>query len=124
MSKLYPTDDELYTRTTVNLLAKEEHAQTVPLINNFGVKGFKISGDTVVGPVAILPRCLVHWNVSQSIGIFNTFIHIQARTGPGRGVLCILTYYFCTCVGDHGYGVCFILVRFMFGHVRVKLGHC
>ncbi|XP_072026628.1 NADH dehydrogenase [ubiquinone] 1 alpha subcomplex assembly factor 3-like [Amphiura filiformis] len=65
MSKLYPTDDELYTRTTVNLLAKDEQAKTVPLVNNFSVRGFKISGDTVVGPVAILPRCLVHWNVGN-----------------------------------------------------------
>lgn len=64
MSKLYPTDDEMYTRTTVNLLAKDEHAQTLPLINNYGVKGFTVSGDTVIGPIAILPRCLLNWNVS------------------------------------------------------------
>ncbi|XP_077987755.1 NADH dehydrogenase [ubiquinone] 1 alpha subcomplex assembly factor 3-like [Glandiceps talaboti] len=62
MSKMYPTDDELYQKTTISILSKE--AGGLPFITGYSSQGFTISGDRVVGPVAILPKTLVHWNVS------------------------------------------------------------
>ncbi|KAJ8047836.1 NADH dehydrogenase [ubiquinone] 1 alpha subcomplex assembly factor 3 [Holothuria leucospilota] len=61
--KLYPTDDELYTKTSVSLLSKE--SKDVPYISKFSARGFTISDDIIVGPVAILPWSLVHWNVAD-----------------------------------------------------------
>ncbi|XP_071810357.1 NADH dehydrogenase [ubiquinone] 1 alpha subcomplex assembly factor 3-like [Asterias amurensis] len=63
MSKLQPTDDELYVRTTISLLSKE--SEGLPFISNYSVHGFTVSGDRVVGPLAILPRSLVQWNVGS-----------------------------------------------------------
>lgn len=60
--QLYPTDDELYSKTSVSLLSKE--STEVPYISKYSARGFTISGDVIVGPVAILPWSLVHWNVS------------------------------------------------------------
>ncbi|XP_072174679.1 NADH dehydrogenase [ubiquinone] 1 alpha subcomplex assembly factor 3-like [Diadema setosum] len=62
MSKLQPTDDELYTRTSISLLSKE--SSDVPFISNYSIRGFTINADKVYGPVAILPRSLVSWNIS------------------------------------------------------------
>ncbi|XP_033107901.1 NADH dehydrogenase [ubiquinone] 1 alpha subcomplex assembly factor 3-like [Anneissia japonica] len=60
-SKLLPTDDELYVRTTVSLLAKE--AVGVPQITAYSQKGFTINEDLITGPVAILPKSLISWNI-------------------------------------------------------------
>ncbi|XP_022104898.1 NADH dehydrogenase [ubiquinone] 1 alpha subcomplex assembly factor 3-like isoform X2 [Acanthaster planci] len=63
MSRLQPTDDELYVRTTVSLLSKE--SEGLPFISSYSHHGFTVSGDRVIGPLAVLPRSLVHWNVSS-----------------------------------------------------------
>ncbi|PIK34538.1 putative NADH dehydrogenase [Apostichopus japonicus] len=60
--QLYPTDDELYSKTSVSLLSKE--STEVPYISKYSARGFTISGDVIVGPVAILPWSLVHWNIA------------------------------------------------------------
>ncbi|XP_003726684.2 NADH dehydrogenase [ubiquinone] 1 alpha subcomplex assembly factor 3 [Strongylocentrotus purpuratus] len=62
LGKLQPTDDEFYTKTTISLLSKE--TSDVPFISNYSIQGFTISGDKVYGPVAILPRSLLSWNIA------------------------------------------------------------
>ncbi|XP_070558756.1 NADH dehydrogenase [ubiquinone] 1 alpha subcomplex assembly factor 3-like [Ptychodera flava] len=63
MSKMYPTDDELYQKTTVSVIEKDQGG--LPFISKYSELGFMISGDKIVGPVAILPKSLVHWNVGS-----------------------------------------------------------
>uniref|UniRef100_A0ABM0GW72 NADH dehydrogenase [ubiquinone] 1 alpha subcomplex assembly factor 3 n=1 Tax=Saccoglossus kowalevskii TaxID=10224 RepID=A0ABM0GW72_SACKO len=62
MSKMYPTDDEKYDRTTISLLSKE--SEGLPNISSYSTHGFTINGDKIIGPVAILPKTLVHWAVA------------------------------------------------------------
>ncbi|XP_071960357.1 NADH dehydrogenase [ubiquinone] 1 alpha subcomplex assembly factor 3-like [Antedon mediterranea] len=60
-SRLHPTDDELYVKTTVSLLSKE--VTDVPQVTAYSQKGFTISEDSITGPVAILPKSLISWNI-------------------------------------------------------------
>ncbi|XP_043079660.1 NADH dehydrogenase [ubiquinone] 1 alpha subcomplex assembly factor 3 [Puntigrus tetrazona] len=59
--RLGPTDDELYQKTTVTLLQKS--ASTRAIIYSYSPRGFNISGNTVLGPCAVLPPALLQWNV-------------------------------------------------------------
>ncbi|KAF4097188.1 NADH dehydrogenase [ubiquinone] 1 alpha subcomplex assembly factor 3 isoform X4 [Onychostoma macrolepis] len=59
--RLGPADDELYQRTTVTLMQKNAAAGAV--IYSYSPRGFNISGNTVLGPCAVLPPSILQWNV-------------------------------------------------------------
>ncbi|XP_054751429.1 NADH dehydrogenase [ubiquinone] 1 alpha subcomplex assembly factor 3-like [Lytechinus pictus] len=87
--KLQPTDDEIYTRTTISLLSKE--SSDVPFISNYSIQGFTISGDKVYGPVAILPRSLVSWNIAGLHDIHEDSLSLFHLIEPSIEILVIGT---------------------------------
>ncbi|XP_072928064.1 NADH dehydrogenase [ubiquinone] 1 alpha subcomplex assembly factor 3 [Hemitrygon akajei] len=58
-----PADDELYQRTTVNALERE--SQDTLFIDSYSQQGFTIGGNRVLGPCALIPRALLHWDVQS-----------------------------------------------------------
>ncbi|XP_035677432.1 NADH dehydrogenase [ubiquinone] 1 alpha subcomplex assembly factor 3-like [Branchiostoma floridae] len=76
--RLTPTDDELYVRTTISLLEKQNPQDM--FISNYSERGFTIRGDKVLGPVAIVPRSILSWDVAgpedinkESLALFYIF---------------------------------------------------
>ncbi len=61
--RLGPVDDELYQRTTVTVMQKNPAAGAV--IYSYSPRGFNISGNTVLGPCAVLPPAILQWNVRE-----------------------------------------------------------
>ncbi|KAJ6668186.1 hypothetical protein lerEdw1_015563 [Lerista edwardsae] len=59
--RLTPSDDELYQKTTIQHLERE--SPDIMFIEAYTNRGFTISGDSVVGPCAVLPRAILQWNV-------------------------------------------------------------
>ncbi|XP_016344411.1 NADH dehydrogenase [ubiquinone] 1 alpha subcomplex assembly factor 3 [Sinocyclocheilus anshuiensis] len=65
--RLGPADDELYQRTTVTLLQREAAGGAV--IYSYSPRGFNISGNTGLGPCAVLPPAVLQWNVGHHTDI-------------------------------------------------------
>uniref|UniRef100_A0A6P8Q4B7 NADH dehydrogenase [ubiquinone] 1 alpha subcomplex assembly factor 3 n=1 Tax=Geotrypetes seraphini TaxID=260995 RepID=A0A6P8Q4B7_GEOSA len=61
--RLTPSDDELYQKTTVNLLDKDLPGMI--FIDGYTNQGFTINGNRVIGPCAIIPRTILQWNVGS-----------------------------------------------------------
>ncbi|KAI1890331.1 hypothetical protein AGOR_G00152630 [Albula goreensis] len=61
--RLGPTDDEMYQRTRVSILQKDDPSGV--LIYSYSSHGFNINGSTVVGPCALLPPTVLQWNVGS-----------------------------------------------------------
>lgn len=60
--RLGPADDELYQRTTVTVMQKEQHSEAV--IYSYSPQGFNIDGNRVIGPCAVIPPAILQWNVN------------------------------------------------------------
>ncbi|KAI7790952.1 NADH dehydrogenase [ubiquinone] 1 alpha subcomplex assembly factor 3 [Triplophysa rosa] len=60
--RLGPADDEMYQRTTVSVMQKEEQTGGA-VIYSYSPRGFNINGNKVFGPCAILPPAILQWNV-------------------------------------------------------------
>ncbi|XP_069499409.1 NADH dehydrogenase [ubiquinone] 1 alpha subcomplex assembly factor 3-like [Ambystoma mexicanum] len=61
--RLSPSDDELYQKTTINMLEKE--SPDMMFIDSYSPEGFVINGDKVVGPCVVLPRVILQWHVGS-----------------------------------------------------------
>ncbi|XP_064160372.1 NADH dehydrogenase [ubiquinone] 1 alpha subcomplex assembly factor 3 [Anguilla rostrata] len=61
--RLGPSDDELYQRTTVSVMQREESGGV--LIYGYSPRGFNIDGNSVIGPCALLPPTILQWNVGN-----------------------------------------------------------
>ncbi|XP_069559369.1 NADH dehydrogenase [ubiquinone] 1 alpha subcomplex assembly factor 3 [Brachyistius frenatus] len=74
--RLEPTDDELYQRTTVSVMQKEQDGGI--MIQSYSPAGFNIDGNRVFGPCAVLPPAILQWNVGtfkditeESVSLFH-----------------------------------------------------
>ncbi|XP_036956445.1 NADH dehydrogenase [ubiquinone] 1 alpha subcomplex assembly factor 3 [Acanthopagrus latus] len=74
--RLGPSDDELYQRTTVSVMQKEQGSGV--MILSYSPQGFNIDGNRVFGPCAVLPPAILQWNVGtykditeESISLFH-----------------------------------------------------
>ncbi|XP_044307903.1 NADH dehydrogenase [ubiquinone] 1 alpha subcomplex assembly factor 3 [Varanus komodoensis] len=59
--RLTPSDDEMYQRTTIQLLEKE--SPDIMYIEGYTNRGFTISKNMVVGPCAVFSQAILQWNV-------------------------------------------------------------
>uniref|UniRef100_A0A674P843 NADH:ubiquinone oxidoreductase complex assembly factor n=1 Tax=Takifugu rubripes TaxID=31033 RepID=A0A674P843_TAKRU len=59
--RLGPSDDEMYQRTTVTIMQKEQDNRI--LIQSYSPQGFNIDGNRVFGPCALLPPAILQWKV-------------------------------------------------------------
>lgn len=59
--RLSPGEDEMYQRTTVSIMQKEQDSNI--LIQSYSPQGFNIDGNKVFGPCALLPPAILQWNV-------------------------------------------------------------
>lgn len=59
--RLSPGEDEMYQRTTVSIMQKEQDSSI--LIQSYSPQGFNIDGNKVFGPCALLPPAILQWNV-------------------------------------------------------------
>ncbi|XP_050996149.1 NADH dehydrogenase [ubiquinone] 1 alpha subcomplex assembly factor 3 [Acomys russatus] len=79
--RLSPTDDELYQRTRISLLQKENPLPVY--IDSYSSRGFTINGSRVFGPCALLPQTVVQWNVGSHQDIteesFSLFWMLEPR---------------------------------------------
>ncbi|KAM3877788.1 NADH dehydrogenase [ubiquinone] 1 alpha subcomplex assembly factor 3 [Diretmus argenteus] len=74
--RLGPSDDEMYQRTTVEVMQKEPGSGV--MIYSYSTRGFNIDGNIVLGPCAVLPPAILQWNVGshediteESISLFH-----------------------------------------------------
>ncbi|KAM8757013.1 NADH dehydrogenase [ubiquinone] 1 alpha subcomplex assembly factor 3 [Acanthopagrus schlegelii] len=74
--RLGPSDDELYQRTTVSVMQKEQGSGV--MILSYSPQGFNIDGNRVFGPCAVLPPAILQWNVGtykditeESVSLFH-----------------------------------------------------
>ncbi|XP_062842812.1 NADH dehydrogenase [ubiquinone] 1 alpha subcomplex assembly factor 3 [Trichomycterus rosablanca] len=65
--RLGPTDDEMYQRTTVTVMQKEQGGG--PIIYSYSPRGFNIDGNRVIGPCAVVPPAILQWNVGSHTDI-------------------------------------------------------
>ncbi|XP_067361876.1 NADH dehydrogenase [ubiquinone] 1 alpha subcomplex assembly factor 3 isoform X2 [Channa argus] len=75
-SRLGPSDDEMYQRTTVSVMQKEPGSGV--MIYSYSARGFNIDGNKVFGPCAVLPPAILQWNVGtykditeESVSLFH-----------------------------------------------------
>ncbi|XP_072239247.1 NADH dehydrogenase [ubiquinone] 1 alpha subcomplex assembly factor 3 [Leuresthes tenuis] len=61
--RLEPGDDELYQRTTVSVMKREQ--ENGILIHSYSPAGFNIDGNRVFGPCAVVPPAILQWNVGN-----------------------------------------------------------
>lgn len=59
--RLGPSDDELYQKTTVSVMQKEQGGGA--MIYSYSPRGFNIDGNRVIGPCALIPPAILQWNV-------------------------------------------------------------
>lgn len=59
--RLGPSDDELYQRTRVSVMQKEQDGGS--MIYSYSPRGFNINGNRVIGPCAVIPPAILQWNV-------------------------------------------------------------
>ncbi|KAF7665862.1 hypothetical protein LDENG_00129330 [Lucifuga dentata] len=74
--RLGPSDDEMYQRTTVSVMQKDQGNGL--MIHSYSPRGFNIDGNKVFGPCAVLPPAILQWNVGsykditeESISLFH-----------------------------------------------------
>lgn len=86
--RLGPGDDEMYQRTTVSIMQKEQDRGI--LIQSYSPTGFNIDGNRVFGPCALLPPAILQWNVrllsENSYLLFSFGIVIFKSVSPCRSV--------------------------------------
>ncbi|KAG5275092.1 hypothetical protein AALO_G00143470 [Alosa alosa] len=61
--RLGPADDELYQKTTVSVMQKEQGGGA--MIYSYSPRGFNIDGNRVIGPCAVIPPAILQWNVGS-----------------------------------------------------------
>ncbi|KAJ8404064.1 hypothetical protein AAFF_G00344140 [Aldrovandia affinis] len=59
--RLGPSDDEMYQRTTVSVMQREEAGGA--MIYSYSPRGFNINGNHVLGPCALMPPTILQWKV-------------------------------------------------------------
>ncbi|XP_029948265.1 NADH dehydrogenase [ubiquinone] 1 alpha subcomplex assembly factor 3 [Salarias fasciatus] len=87
--RLEPTDDELYQRTTVNVMQKE--ADGGVLIHSYSPAGFNIDGNRVFGPCALLPPAILQWNVGTHEDITEESVSLFHMVEPRIEILVLGT---------------------------------
>ncbi|XP_030062143.1 NADH dehydrogenase [ubiquinone] 1 alpha subcomplex assembly factor 3 isoform X2 [Microcaecilia unicolor] len=87
--RLTPSDDELYQKTTVNLLEKDSFGMIY--IDGYTTQGFTINGNRVVGPCAIIPRTILQWNVGSYKDITQESLSLYYMLEPRIEILVLGT---------------------------------
>ncbi|KAG9333614.1 hypothetical protein JZ751_010830 [Albula glossodonta] len=82
--RLGPTDDEMYQRTRVSILQKDDPSGV--LIYSYSSHGFNINGSTVVGPCALLPPTVLQWNVSEAVCDKSAMICFPLQVGSYKDI--------------------------------------
>lgn len=86
---LDPTDDDLYKRTTVNVMQKEDHGTM--LINSYSSTGFTIDGNKVLGPCALLLPAILQWNIGSHEDITEESVSLFHMVEPRIEILVLGT---------------------------------
>uniref|UniRef100_S4REK2 NADH dehydrogenase [ubiquinone] 1 alpha subcomplex assembly factor 3 n=1 Tax=Petromyzon marinus TaxID=7757 RepID=S4REK2_PETMA len=58
-----PSDDDLYEKTTVTMLQRD--SPNTIFVDSYGLHGFTVNGNRVIGPCAIIPHAIIQWNVGS-----------------------------------------------------------
>ncbi|XP_030584523.1 NADH dehydrogenase [ubiquinone] 1 alpha subcomplex assembly factor 3 [Archocentrus centrarchus] len=87
--RLEPSDDELYQRTTVSVMKKEEDGGL--LIHSYSTTGFNIDGNRVFGPCAVLPPAILQWKVGSSKDITEESVSLFHMLEPKIEILVLGT---------------------------------
>ncbi|XP_054881821.1 NADH dehydrogenase [ubiquinone] 1 alpha subcomplex assembly factor 3 [Poeciliopsis prolifica] len=87
--RLGPSDDEIYQRTSVSIMKREENNGF--LIHNYSPMGFNIDGNRVLGPCAVIPPAILQWNVGSSEDITEESISLFHMLEPPIEILVLGT---------------------------------
>ncbi|XP_078468468.1 NADH dehydrogenase [ubiquinone] 1 alpha subcomplex assembly factor 3 isoform X1 [Lampetra planeri] len=63
LSGASPSDDDLYEKTTVTMLQRD--SPNTMFVDSYGLHGFTVNGNRVIGPCAIIPHAIIQWNVGS-----------------------------------------------------------
>ncbi|KAM9859591.1 NADH dehydrogenase [ubiquinone] 1 alpha subcomplex assembly factor 3 [Aulostomus maculatus] len=87
--RLGPSDDDMYQRTTVSIMQKEQDNGI--LILSYSPSGFNIDGNRVLGPCALLPPAILQWNVGCSKDITEESVSLFHMLEPRIEILVLGT---------------------------------
>ncbi|XP_020789871.1 NADH dehydrogenase [ubiquinone] 1 alpha subcomplex assembly factor 3 [Boleophthalmus pectinirostris] len=87
--RLCPSDDELYQRTTVSIMKKEQGSG--PMIQSYSSRGFNIDGNRVFGPCAVLPPAILQWKVGSHTDITEESVSLFHMIEPRIEILVLGT---------------------------------
>ncbi|XP_005091993.2 NADH dehydrogenase [ubiquinone] 1 alpha subcomplex assembly factor 3 [Aplysia californica] len=81
-------DGEAYSKTNISLMTKEDETHTY--VEAFSPYGFRLtSGFRVLGPCALFPRAVLHWNVSSADKITPESLSLFCLLEPKPDILII-----------------------------------
>uniref|UniRef100_H3DB05 NADH dehydrogenase [ubiquinone] 1 alpha subcomplex assembly factor 3 n=1 Tax=Tetraodon nigroviridis TaxID=99883 RepID=H3DB05_TETNG len=87
--RLSPGEDEMYQRTTVSIMQKEQDSSI--LIQSYSPQGFNIDGNKVFGPCALLPPAILQWNVGTHKDITEESVSLFHMLEPKLEILVLGT---------------------------------
>ncbi|XP_041639197.1 NADH dehydrogenase [ubiquinone] 1 alpha subcomplex assembly factor 3 [Cheilinus undulatus] len=87
--RLGPSDDEMYQRTTVSVMQKEQGGGL--MIHSYSAHGFNIDGNRVYGPCAVLPPAILQWNVGSHKDITEESVSLFHMLEPRIEILILGT---------------------------------
>ncbi|XP_017271327.1 NADH dehydrogenase [ubiquinone] 1 alpha subcomplex assembly factor 3 [Kryptolebias marmoratus] len=87
--KLVPGDDEMYQRTTVSILKKDDESGIQ--IHSYSPAGFNIDGNQVFGPCALLLPAILQWNVGSHEDITEESVSLFHMIEPTLEILVLGT---------------------------------
>ncbi|CAL1609299.1 unnamed protein product [Knipowitschia caucasica] len=87
--RLGPSDDELYQKTTVSIMKKEQGSEL--MIQSYSSRGFNIDGNRVFGPCAILPPAILQWKVGSHNDITEESVSLFHMIEPRIEILVLGT---------------------------------
>uniref|UniRef100_A0A3B3ZIE2 NADH dehydrogenase [ubiquinone] 1 alpha subcomplex assembly factor 3 n=1 Tax=Periophthalmus magnuspinnatus TaxID=409849 RepID=A0A3B3ZIE2_9GOBI len=87
--RLGPSDDELYQRTTVSIMKKEQGSG--PMIHSYSSIGFNIDGNRVFGPCAVVPPAILQWKVGSHTDITEESVSLFHMIEPRIEILVLGT---------------------------------
>ncbi|XP_041349777.1 NADH dehydrogenase [ubiquinone] 1 alpha subcomplex assembly factor 3-like isoform X2 [Gigantopelta aegis] len=90
---------------TIHMLSKEDDANIY--IEAYSPEGFKLSsGFRILGPCAVFPRSILHWNVKSSKDIHENSLSLFCMLEPKIDILILG-------IGDHGSKYNFDIIRYL-----------
>ncbi|KAK7916650.1 hypothetical protein WMY93_012411 [Mugilogobius chulae] len=87
--RLGQSDDELYQRTSVSIMKKEQGSG--PMIQSYSSRGFNIDGNRVFGPCAVLPPAILQWKVGSHTDITEESVSLFHMIEPRIEILVLGT---------------------------------